>query len=194
MDNEKTATTGVEQDNVSGATTDNATKTYTQEEVDRLLQAETDRRVTSALQKQAHKFEQEKIEAEKLRGMNEAQKNEYEYNKKLAELTAKEEAFNLAQNKLEASRILADHGLPVSFVDFIVAGDAETTMANINTFENTWKTAISEAVTLRLAQPAPKSSTVAGSGITKEQFSKMTVQQQAEIYRTQPELYKQLTT
>lgn len=183
---------------VTGATqevvTDNETpKTYTQEEVDKLLQAETDRRVTSALQKQAHKFQLEKAEAEKLRDMDEAQKKEYAYNKKVEELAARERDFNLAQNKLEASKVMSEHDLPISFVDYIVAEDATTMMENINSFEKIWKAAINEAVTQRLAQPAPKSSTSVAGGITKEQFHKMSLQQQAEIYRTQPELYKQLS-
>ena len=82
MANENTNTpveTGVEQ------TQEQSVKTYTQDEVDKLLQQETDRRVTSALQKQQRKFEAEKAEAEKLRDMDEAQKKEYEFNKRVAE-------------------------------------------------------------------------------------------------------------
>ena len=169
-------------------------KTYTQEEVDKLLQQETDRRVTSALKKQQKKFEDERAEAEKLKDMDEAQKREYEFEKRVAELEAKEREFALTQNKLSASKVLADRGLPVQFVDYIVAEDAETMMTNINEFEKAWKAAISDAVNARLATPAPKGSTVSQTGLTKEQFSKMTVSQQSELYRTNPELYKQMTT
>lgn len=193
MENLESTKTGVTQDNISNATTEGVEKTYTQAEVDILLQTEADRRVTSALKKQAQKFAQEKAEAEKLRDMDDAQKKEYEYEKKMQELAKKEKDFNLAQNKLEASKVMSEHGLPISFVDYIVAEDAETMMSNINTFETLWKTAMNEAVSARLAQPAPKSSSVVAGGITKEQFNKMSVQQQAELYRTQPELYKQLT-
>lgn len=190
MENTNVNSTGAEQ---SAATESTENKTYTQAEVDAMLQSETDRRVTAALKKQAHKFEQEKAEAEKLRDMDEAQKKEYEYNKKVEALAAKEKEFNLAQNKLEASKVMAEHELPISFVDYIVAEDAETMMANINSFEKIWKTAINDAVTKKLAQPAPKSSTTVAGGVTREQFKKMSIQQQAELYRTQPELYKQLT-
>lgn len=189
MDNTNVNTTGSEQ----STGTDSTEKTYTQAEVDAMLQAETDRRVTAALKKQAHKFEQEKAEAEKLRDMDDAQKKEYEYNKKVTALEQKEKELTLAQNKLEASKVMAEHDLPISFVDYIVAEDAETMMANINSFEKLWKTAMSEAVTKKIAQPAPKSSTSVAGGITREQFKKMSIQQQAELYRTQPELYKQLT-
>ena len=172
---------------------ENQVKTYTQEEVDKLLQQETDRRVTSALKKQQQKFENERAEAEKLRDMDEAQKKEYEFQKRVAELEAKEKEFALTQNKLSASKVLADRGLPVQFVDYIVAEDAETMMTNINDFEKAWKAALADAVNARLATPAPKGSSVSQTGMTKEQFAKLTVSQQAELYKTNPELYKQMT-
>ena len=174
-------------------TNENEVKTYTQEEVDKLLQQESDRRVNQALKKQQEKFEKEKAESEKLRDMDEAQKKEYEYTKKMEELAAREKEFTITQNKLEASKILAERGLPVSFVDYIVAEDAETMMVNINTFDTAWKAAIADAVQQRLAQPAPKGSNVSQQGMTKEQFKKLTLAQQSEIYRTNPELYKQMT-
>ena len=76
----------------TGAEENQEVKTYTQEEVDKLLQQETDRRVTSALKKQQQKFENERAEAEKLRDMDEAQKKEYEFQKRVAELEAKVKA------------------------------------------------------------------------------------------------------
>lgn len=167
-------------------------KTYTQEEVDRMLQQETDRRVTSALQKQQRKFEAEKAEAEKLRDMDEAQKKEYEFNKRVAELEKREKEFALMENKVSATKVLGDRGLPIQFVDYIVAEDAETMMANINNFEKAWKAALADAVNARLAQPAPKGSTATQTGLTKEQFKKLSISQQAELYTTNPELYKTL--
>jgi NADH:ubiquinone oxidoreductase subunit len=168
-------------------------KTYTQEEVNKMLQAEGDKRVTAALKKQAEKFEKEKAEFEKLRDMDDAQKKEYEYNKRVEELEQKEKEFIITQNKLEASKVMSEHGLPISFVDYIVAEDAETMMANITAFEREWKAAVADAVQQRLATPAPKGSNVSQKGMSKEQFNKLTLAQQAEIYRTNPELYKQMT-
>lgn len=177
----------------TGAEENQEVKTYTQEEVDKLLQQETDRRVTSALKKQQQKFENERAEAEKLRDMDEAQKKEYEFQKRVAELEAKEKEFALTQNKLSASKVLADRGLPVQFVDYIVAEDAETMMTNINDFEKAWKAALADAVNARLATPAPKGSSVSQTGLTKKEFEKLTVAQQAQLYKTNPELYKQMT-
>ena len=181
---ETTETTGVEE----GA------KTYTQEEVDALLQQETDRRVTSALKKQADKFKAEQSEAAKLASMNEEQKREFEYEKKVKELEQKEREFNIMQNKLSATKVMQDKGLPVTFVEYIVAEDAETMMTNITEFEKAWKAAIADAVSARLGADSstPKTKTVSQTGLSSEEFKKMSLAQQAEIYKTNPELYKQL--
>ena len=69
-------------------TGDAAPKTYTEEEVQALIQAEGDRRVSSALKKQQKEFEAKTAEAEKLRAMDENQRKDYEYDKRLQELLA----------------------------------------------------------------------------------------------------------
>lgn len=169
------------------------TKTYTEAEVQLLLQQETDRRVTSALKKQEAKWQKEKAEADKLRDMDAAQRKEYEYEKKVEELEAREREFALTQNKLSASKVMAERGLPINFVDYIVAEDAETMMNNITEFEKAWKAAISDAVSAKLASPAPKTASSSQTGLSKEEFAKMSISQQSELYRTNPELYKQMT-
>lgn len=182
--------TGVTLDSESNSTTE---KTYTEAEVKEMLQKEGDRRVTDALKKQAAKFEREKAEADKMRDMDESQKKEYELEKRAKDIAAKEQELVLAQNKLEASKILAEHGLPSSFVDYVVTNNAETTMENIKIFEQNWKNAVAAETQSRLAQPAPKGATSTEGSISKEAFKKMSLSQQAEIYRTNPELYKVLT-
>ena len=64
---------------------------------------------------------------------------------------------------------------------------------NINSFETQWKAAVSDAVSAKLASPAPKVSNASQTGLSKADFAKMTIAQQTEIYKTNPELYKQLT-
>ena len=172
---------------------ENEIKTYTEQEVAELLQREGDRRVTSALKKQQKQFESKIAEAEKLRGMDEAQRQQYEFEQRVKELEAREKEFNLAQNKLEASKVLANRNLPVEFVDYIVAEDADTMLENINIFEKAFKAAVADAVNKKIASPTPKSGSVKQTGITKEEFKKMNLAQQAEIYKTNPALYKELT-
>ena len=184
---ETNSTTGTEQ------VTENQGKVYTEQEVQEMLQKEGDRRVTAALKKQQASFENKMAEAEKLRGMDEQQRKDYEYEQKVKQLEQKEREFNLAQNKLEATKVLSNRDLPVEFVDYIVAEDAETMMDNINVFEKAFKAAVADAVTKKIASPSPKDSSVKQTGLTREEFSKMSLAQQAELYRTNPALYKEMT-
>lgn len=172
---------------------DSSEKTYTESEVQALLQREGDRRVSSALKKQQKEFENKQAEAEKLRAMDENQRKDYEYNQKLQELEQREREFTVAQNKLEATKVLANRELPIEFVDYIVAEDADTMMENINVFERAFKAAVADAVAKKIASPAPKGGTVKQSGMTKEEFRKLSVAQQSELFRTNPELYRQMT-
>lgn len=183
-----TSTTGVDQ-----AGEASVEKTYTESEVQALLQREGDRRVTNALKKQQKEFETKQAEAEKLRAMDENQRKEYEYTQKLQELEKREREFTIAQNKLEATKVLANRELPIEFVDYIVAEDADTMMENINVFERAFKAAVADAVAKKIASPAPKGGSVKQTGMTKEEFRKLSVAQQSELFRTNPELYRQMT-
>lgn len=170
----------------------NTEKTYTESEVQALLQSEADRRVSSALKKQQKEFENKMAEAEKLRNMDETQRRDYEYNQRLQELEAKEKEFALAQNKLEATKVMASRGLPVSFVDYIVADDAETMMENITAFEKAFKAAVADEVSKKIASPAPKVGAVKQTGLSKEEFRKMGMIQRMELKQSNPELYDSL--
>ena len=167
-----TSTTGVDQ-----AGEASVEKTYTESEVQALLQREGDRRVTNALKKQQKEFETKQAEAEKLRAMDENQRKEYEYTQKLQELEKREREFTVAQNKLEATKVLANRELPIEFVDYIVAEDADTMMENINTFEKMFKSAVQDAVAKKISSPSPKSGSVKQTGMTREDFKKLNVAQ-----------------
>ena len=179
----ETLTTEVGKENV---------KTYTEEEVQALLQREADRRVSSALKKQKKEFENKMAEADRLKAMDDSQRKEYEYNQKLQELEQREKDFAVAQNKLEATKVMANRGLPVEFVDYIVAEDAETMLENINVFERAFKSAVSDAVSKKISNPSPKQGAAQQTGMTREDFKKLNISQQAELYRTNPKLYEQM--
>ena len=188
MDNTNTNTnTGVD------TTTENNTpKTYTQEEVDKLLQQEGDRRVTEALKK-AEKKNQDKVkEAQRLAQMNEQEKYEYQLQQREEAIKAKEKELSLAENKNEASKILAEKGISLSLVDFVVADDADTMKANIDLLDKAFKASVKAEVEKRLGSNNPKKNLQSEGSITKEQFRKMNIAQQSELFKTNPDLYKRL--
>lgn len=178
-----------------GAENDTAAtpKTYTQEEVDMLLQKEGDKRVTEALKKQERKNAEKMREAEKLAQMNEQQKYEYQLEQREKALAEKEKALALAENKNEASKILAEKGLSLQLVDFVVAESAEDMNNNISLLEKAFKASVKAEVEKRLGSSAPKKNLPPDEAITKESFKKMSIIEQNKLFSENPELYKALT-
>ena len=167
-------------------------KTYTQEEVNELLQREADRRVSQALQKQEKKNAEKVREAEKLARMNEQEKYQYELEQREKAIVEKEKALALAENKNEAGKILADKGLSLSLVDFVVAEDAETMKQNIELLDKAFKQSVKAEVEKRLSSSSPKRNLPPDEAMTKESFAKLPLMKQQEIFLTNPELYKTL--
>lgn len=174
------------------STTGTETKTYTQEEVDKMLQSEVDRRITSALKKQAKNNEAKIKEAQKLAQMNESEKFQYELEQREKAIAEKEKALALAENKNTASQILADKGLSLSLVDFVIAEDAETMNSNIRLLEKAFKDSVKREVEKRLGSSAPKKNLPPDETITKEQAKKMGIRDRQQLLMNNPELYNQL--
>ena len=189
-ENLKTQNTGVDTNDTS--TTGTETKTYTQEEVDKMLQSEVDRRITSALKKQAKSNEAKIKEAQKLAQMNESEKFQYELEQREKAIAEKEKALALAENKNIASQILADKGLSLSLVDFVIAEDAETMNSNIRLLEKAFKDSVKREVEKRLGSSAPKKNLPVEETITKEQAKKMGIRERQQLLMNNPELYAQL--
>lgn len=174
------------------STTGTETKSYTQEEVDKMLQSEVDRRITSALKKQAKNNEAKIKEAQKLAQMNESEKFQYELEQREKAIAEKEKALALAENKNTASQILADKGLSLSLVDFVIAEDAETMNSNIRLLEKAFKDSVKREVEKRLGSSAPKKNLPPDETITKEQAKKMGIRDRQQLLMNNPELYNQL--
>lgn len=187
----------MDENNVNGAVGNENTepeekKTYTQEEVDALLQREADRRVSQALQKQEKKNAEKVREAEKLARMNEQEKFQYELEQREKAIVEKEKALALAENKNEAGKILAEKGISLALVDFIVAEDAETMKQNIAVLDKAFKQSVKEEVERRLSSSSPKRNLPPDEVMTKETFAKLPLAKQQELFIQNPDLYKQL--
>lgn len=174
-------------------TQESTPRTYTEEEVRELLQKEGDKRVSEAMKKAERKSQAKIKEATKLAQMNEEQKFQYELEQREKAIEAKEKELALAENKATASQILADRGLSAQLVDMVVAEDADEMMDNINRLDSAFKASVKAEVEKRLATKTPKKNLPLDTHITQEQFRAMPLSQQAELYKTNPDLYKQLT-
>lgn len=186
---------GTEQETV---TTQN--KTYTQAEVDEILQQkaeenlrEIDRRVTNALKKQERNTADKVREAQRLAQMNEAEKFQYELEQREKAIVEKEKALALAENKNEASKILAEKGLSLALVDFVVAEDAETMNANISLLVKAFNQSVKTEVEKRLGSSTPKKNLPTDEPITKEVFKDMDASARRVLAIENPDLYKSLS-
>ena len=174
------------------STTGTETTTYTQEEVNMLLQRESDRRVSEALKKAEKKNAEKVKEAQKLAQMNENEKFQYELEQREKAIAEKEKALALAENKNIASKILADKGLSLDLVDFVIAEDAETMNSNIRLFDKAFKDSVKREVEKRLGSSAPKKNLPPDETITKEKAKKMTIIERQNLLTNNPNLYNQL--
>lgn len=170
----------------------NTPKTYTEEEVQALLQREGDRRVTEALKKAEKKSEQRVREAQKLAQMNEQEQYEYQLKQREEAIAAKERELALMENKNEASKILADKGLSLALVDFVVAEDADTMAANIKTLEEAFKANVKAEVEKRMTGSTPKKSVAVNKQMTQDEFAKLSYAEMLELKKSDPELYRRL--
>lgn len=166
-------------------------KTYTQEEFDAALQAEADRRVQKALATQERKNQAKIKEAEKLAQMNEAEKYEYQLQQREATIAEREKALTVLENKNAASKILAEKGLSLALVDFVVAEDADTMNDNIKLLENAFNQSVKAEVEKRLASKAPRQNLPLDKSITKDDFRKMSTMEIMALKRDNPDLYNQ---
>ena len=170
--------------------TEETEKTYTLEEVQKLMQQNSDKRVTQALAKQKKEYEK-KLSLSKLDG-NEREKAEKD--SRIAELEEQLAQFQIEKNRSELKSVLSARGLSAEFADIVsINDDIEASQANIDKLDKLFKAAVKAEVEKRLAGSAPKGNGSMNNGeVTKDQFNRMSIAQQAELYKRNPELYKAL--
>lgn len=173
---------------------DTGAKTYTQEEVMALLQSETDKRVTAALKTQEKKFAKQLS----LSKLDDDAREKAEKDERIKELEEMLRDRDIANNRSELKSVLSARGLSAEFADIItITDDIEESQAKIDVLDKLFKAAVKTEVERRLAASGgtPKGNTTTNTGeITKEQFRKMSLTEQAKLARDNPEVYKKLTT
>lgn len=152
------------------------------------LQSMIDKRVSQALATQKQKLD----EANRLANMSAEERREAEYQEKIKALEEREAKLARAEMLTELTKQLSEKNLPVESADFLLGKDADATSANLKAFEKMFNKAVSAQVAQQLGGNAPQASTNETGAITKEQFSKMTLAQQSQLYRDNPELYNSL--
>lgn len=117
-------------------------KLFTQEEINDII--------SKRLERERKKAEEERQEAERLAKMSEAERQQELFNKEQEKFEKERQEFKRQQMELQVTKELNTKGLPVEFASYLIAGDAESCMNNIKTFEEKWTNALEEAVKERI--------------------------------------------
>ena len=178
-------------------------KTFTQDELNKIVAervAKERRKLDAEILKQQEM--QERLieeESEKLAKMTEAEKvkakaerERKKFEEKVARYEAEMKAFEQEKIKNQTMKLLGEKGLPIELCQFINSNTADEIMENVEVFEKCWSEAIEKSVSERLRGSVPKTKVTVG-GITKEEFKKMSLTQQAEIARNNKDLYLELS-
>lgn len=168
------------------------TKTYSADEVQKMIEEGRKQALEEANKKADERFQNKLKESEKLARMNENEKLIYELEKREKAIAEKERELTMAQNRNEAGKILAEKGLSLSLVDFVVAEDAETMNKNISLLDKAFKQSVKLEVEKRLSSNTPKKNLPLDQTITKEQAKKMGIMERQKLLNENPELYNTL--
>lgn len=164
-------------------------KTYTEKE----LQSYADRRVSEALKTAKGKWDIEKKEADRLASLSQEERFKEEMQKRENELAERERQVALLENRNAALSILADKGISPALVDLVISESADDIKNKIDILDKEFQASVQKEVEKRLigSGNTPKVASN-GNNMTKEQFRQMSIQKQQELFKTNPDLYKQI--
>ena len=154
-----------------------------------LLQSEADKRVQQALKTQAKKYEKQLS----LSNLDEQSRAQAEKDMRIAELEEKLKEFNVMQTKNEITKVLSARGLNPQFADLINIGeDVEEAQQRIDLLDKLFKAQVKAEVEKRISTTSPQTGSVKTEGLTKEEFKKMSIAEQTQLYKENKELYMTL--
>lgn len=177
-----TGTGGAEgsQGNEGANATEGETKTFDDLLKDKAYQSEFDKRVAKALETAKGKWQTEqqkaiedaKTEAEKLAKMNAEQKAQYEKEKQEADFNKRLAELNQRELKATAKETLSEKGLPLELAEVLNYADADACNKSIETVEKVFQQAVEKVVNEKLrGNGAPKSGSSANSTL-EDQIAK----------------------
>lgn len=170
-DNKSEQTEKNQSENISGSKNQISEKNSDKKPVVSITPEDVASMIRSAISEYAEQQKREKSEAEKLAGMNDQQKAEFErdnYRQKYEQL---QKQMIITDMQKTARNMLAEKGihLPDNLIAAIVTENAETTKQNVESFSQLFSCALEDAIKERLKGTTPKNSNK-NSGMTREQI------------------------
>ena len=160
---EETNTEVVETETVDNPETTEADKTFTQDELDHIVQERVKRAVAKAQKDAEDKIKQAQSEGERLAKLTKDERAKEEEAKRLADLEAREKAIAVKELRIETQSLLSDEGLPIEFLDVVMADTAESVKENIASIRKVFDEAVEKRVNERLTQDKPRRGATAGA-------------------------------
>ena len=160
---EETNTEVVEAETVDNPEATEADKTFTQDELNHIVQERVQRAVAKAQKDAEDKIKQAQSEGERLAKLTKDERAKEEEAKRLADLEAREKAIAVKELRIETQSLLSDEGLPIEFLDVVMADTAESVKDNIASIRKVFDEAVEKRVNERLTQDKPRRGATAGA-------------------------------
>ena len=187
---EETNTEVVETETVDNPETTEADKTFTQDELDHIVQERVKRAVAKAQKDAEDKIKQAQSEGERLAKLTKDERAKEEEAKRLADLEAREKAIAVKELRIETQSLLSDEGLPIEFLDVVMADTAESVKENIASIRKVFDEAVEKRVNERLTQDRPRRGATAGAMSKAEILAVKDVNERQKLIAENLELFR----
>lgn len=160
----------------------------------KILDSNADKRVTTAMQKKDAEYKAKLEDADKKSKMT-AEELQATRETELAERETKIQAYELKLSKLD---LFKNKGYDLDLADHVSGNTIEEIEANVESLNVVINKLVALGVEKQVAERlrggyVPPTGTKATTGVTKEDFAKMTYKEKSKMYTENQELYKQLT-
>ena len=187
---EETNTEVVETETVDNPEATEADKTFTQDELDHIVQERVKRAVAKAQKDAEDKIKQAQSEGERLAKLTKDERAKEEEAKRLADLEAREKAIAVKELRIETQSLLSDEGLPIEFLDVVMADTAESVKDNIASIRKVFDEAVEKRVNERLTQDKPRRGATAGAMSKAEIMAVQDVNERQKLIAENLELFR----
>ena len=187
---EETNTEVVETETVDNPETTEADKTFTQDELNHIVQERVQRAVAKAQKDAEDKIKQAQSEGERLAKLTKDERAKEEEAKRLADLEAREKAIAVKELRIETQSLLSDEGLPIEFLDVVMADTAESVKENIASIRKVFDEAVEKRVNERLTQDKPRRGATAGAMTKAEILAVKDVSERQKLIAENLELFR----
>ena len=187
---EETNVEVVETETVDNPETTDADKTFTQDELNHIVQERVQRAVAKAQKDAEDKIKQAQSEGERLAKLTKDERAKEEEAKRLADLEAREKAIAVKELRIETQSLLSDEGLPIEFLDVVMADTAESVKENIASIRKVFDEAVEKRVNERLTQDKPRRGATAGAMTKAEIMAVQDANERQKLIAENLELFR----